>query len=141
MRQYRRTKETQAMVTSAQKAFFTSLAGFARATASLLDEMGSADPTTPEPVKAAEPKPAKVAKVAAAPAPVEHKPPPVATTPPPAVNGTEGGDLQAQCRKAAKAYAEVYGREGLKEVLKKFTEGTLADVTAAQLPDLFKALS
>lgn len=125
------------MSTTAQQRFFASLAQFARSTADLLDEMGKGEPVEPTP------KPAKVAKpaVVETPKPATLAPVPVATTPPPAVNGAEGGDLQAQCRKAAKGYAEVYGREGLKEVLKKFTEGTLADVTAAQLPELLKQLS
>lgn len=130
------------MSTTAQQKFFTSLAQFARSTADLLDEMGKVEVAEPaaKPAKAAKPavvetpKPAPVAAVAAALAPV-----PVSTTPPPAVNGA--GDLQAQCRKAAKGYAEVYGREGLKDVLKKYTEGTLADVPAEKLPELLVALS
>jgi hypothetical protein len=46
-----------------------------------------------------------------------------------------------QARDAAKSYAEVYGRDGLVAVLKKYTKGTLADIPAEQLPELVKELS
>lgn len=55
--------------------------------------------------------------------------------------GAPAGDIMAQCRQAAKSYAEVYGREGLKEVLSKYTQGTLADVSTDKLPELLKELS
>lgn len=51
------------------------------------------------------------------------------------------GDLMAQARAAAKSYAEVYGREGLKEVLGKYTQGTLADIPTDKLPEVLKELS
>jgi hypothetical protein len=62
-----------------------------------------------------------------------------AAAPAAVTNGAE--DLPTQARKAAKSYAEVYGREGLKEQLKKFTEGTLADIPAEKLADFIAAVS
>jgi hypothetical protein len=53
----------------------------------------------------------------------------------------EAEPLATQARKAAKSYAEVYGREGLKAILVKYTEGTLADVTEEQLPALIAELA
>jgi hypothetical protein len=139
--------EAATMSTIAQQKFFASLAAFARASADVLDELSHggapveaakpaepAKPAAPKATKAAPVEPAKTPEVKAAPKPVEVKP---AATPP--TNGS--ADILAQCRSAAKSYAEVYGREGLKEVLKKYTEGTLADVPPEKLPELFKELS
>lgn len=121
------------MSTAAQKAFFVSLAAFARSTANLLDEMSKNDDAPAE-----TPKPAPAAKKKETPAPAA-----AAAAAPEAGKSQAGptGDLVADARKAAKAYAEVYGREGLKEQLSKFTDKTLADVPADKLPELIKALS
>lgn len=128
------------MNTAAQKAFFTSLAAFARSTANLLDEMSKNDDAPTEaPAKPA--KPAKAAAGAADPTPTAVAPKPAASVAAAPAAAPVGGDLMAEARKKAKEYAEVYGREGLKEMLSKFTTGTLAEVPADKLPDLIKALS
>lgn len=140
-------KELHAMSTPAQKAFFSSLAMFGRAAADLLDEMAKGEaPAAATAAAAPAPKPAKAPKPApvavAAPAPAAAAPAPAAAatvTVPAAANGA--ADLMTQTRAAAKSYAEVYGREGLKEVLSKFTTGTVADVPPEKLPELIAALS
>jgi hypothetical protein len=141
-------KEQNPMSTSKRTMFFVALANLARAGADALDELTSGLPThlppatvgaapaveAPAPKPAAAPKPAKVAKAEPTPVAVEK----AAAAP---TNGAAAGDLMAQTRAAAKAYAEVYGREGLVAVLKQFTTGTLADVSPEKLPEVIKALS
>lgn len=85
---------------------------------------------------------ALLASVGAAPAAAEAeappaaakkpKPPPSASVGAPAEAPASGVD-PAALKKAAKGYAELYGREGLQEVMKKYTTGTIADIPADKL--------
>lgn len=111
---------------SSMKAFAAALRAFADVVESEDAPAGDGKPVNKKGAAAA-----ATAAAGASPADVANRAPAAAAT----------GDLMAQCRQAAKSYAEVYGREGLKEVLSKYTQGTLADVSADRLPDLLKDLS
>jgi hypothetical protein len=128
-----------------QKKSILALAAAAAALASATQALAASFETTETPAEpAATPAPAKKKTPAAAPAAPAATETPAAAAPvakPAPAAAPAGEDLATQCRKAAKAYAEVYGREGLKEVLTKFTDGTLADVAPEKLPELLKALS
>jgi hypothetical protein len=146
------------MSTPKRTMFFIQLAHLARAGADWLDEMTSGLPThlPPSTVGAAAP----AAAAPAAPVPPKKKSPPAAAAAPavvetpapvaaaPAAAATNGAPIadtiMARARAAAKGFAEVYGRDGLVDVLKKYLpgeKGTLADVPADKLPDLLKELS
>jgi hypothetical protein len=148
------------MSTPKRTMFFIQLANLARAGADWLDEMTSGLPTHLPPATVGAAAPA--APAAAAPVPPKKKSPPAAAAAPAVVetpapvaaaapaaaaptNGAPVADtIMARARAAAKGYAEVYGRDGLVDVLKKYLpgeKGTLADVPADKLPDLLKELS
>lgn len=83
---------------------------------------------------------ALLASVGAAPAAAEAEAPPAAAKkpkPPPSAaapaEAPASGVDPAALKKAAKGYAELYGREGLQEVMKKYTTGTIADIPADKL--------
>jgi hypothetical protein len=130
--------------TAAQKQSILALAAGAAALASAAQALAAtfsdetAPTAKPEPAKAApKAKPAETPKTEPAKTPAA----PAAEPAKPAAVAPAGNDIISQCRAAAKSYAEVYGREGLKEVLKKYTEGTLADVAPEKLPALLAELS
>lgn len=95
---------------------------------------------TPAPAETPKRGPGRPPKAAATPPPAEPAAAP-AKPAEPAAAAAAPVDLLDQCRKAAQEYAGVYGREGLRAILNKYTDKTMADVPADKLADLLKELS
>jgi hypothetical protein len=119
----------QALATAA-----AALAASAQALAASADE----PPAKAAPAPKAAPPPADEPPTKAAPAPKAAPKAPPKAAPPPS-DDTE--PLPTKARRLAGEYAGKHGREGLKAILVRYTQGSLADVPAEKLLEIIAEFS